>query len=102
MNRATDDIEDFSRLVRALYASLVAEQPWHGFLTELRDQLNAQFATLIVSRAASFAPSLMVTPLGKAQDIADYCDHMFRIDPFTDLPEGKVVSQFEHLTEKGF
>ncbi|WP_380876562.1 LuxR family transcriptional regulator [Sphingomonas sp. DBB INV C78] len=102
MNRATNDIEDFSRLVRALYASLVAEQPWHGFLTELRDQLNAQFATLIVSRAASFAPSLMVTPLGKAQDIADYCDHMFRIDPFTDLPEGKVVSQFEHLTEKGF
>ncbi|ARS26569.1 helix-turn-helix transcriptional regulator [Sphingomonas sp. KC8] len=102
MNYVPDDLEDFSRLVRALYASLVADQPWYGFLTELRDQMNAQFATLIVSRAASSAPSLMVTPLGKPQDIEAYCDHLFRIDPFTDLPEGKVISQFEHLNEGAF
>ncbi|SNT01086.1 DNA-binding transcriptional regulator, CsgD family [Sphingomonas laterariae] len=102
MNRDKDELEDFSRLVRTLYASLVADQPWYGFLTEFRDQLGAQFATLIVSRASSVAPSLMVTPLGNPQGIEDYCDHLFRIDPFTDLPEGKVVSQFEHLSERGF
>lgn len=97
-----DELDDFSRLVRALYASLIADAPWHGFLTELRDQLDAQFATLIVSRGAGAAPSLMVSPMGDPKGIEDYCDHLFRIDPFTDLPEGRVVSQFEHLTERGY
>lgn len=102
MAKRADELEDFSRLVRALYASLMAERPWYGFLTELRDQLHAQFATLIVSRAVSVAPSLLVSPHGDPKGIEDYCDHLFRINPFTDLPEGKVVSQFEHLTERGF
>ena len=102
MAKQAGELEDFSRLVRALYASLMAERPWHDFLTELRDQLRAEYATLIVSRAASVAPSLLVSPQGDPKGIEDYCDHLFRINPFTDLPEGKVVSQFEHLTERGF
>lgn len=102
MDGETAELADFSRLVGALYASLVEEEPWAGFLTELRDQLRADFGTLIVSRATRVAPSLMVSPTGDPQGVEDYCHHLYRIDPFIDLPEGKVVSNFDHLSEAAY
>ena len=35
MRGMADDVDDFSRLAGALYASLTADRPWHDFLTEL-------------------------------------------------------------------
>lgn len=100
MNMRSDDgIAAFSRLVRALYASLTADQPWYAFLTELRDQMNARYATVIITKSPAAPPSLMVTPHGKPDYIEAYRDHLFRLDPFINLPEGKVVSIHEYLNE---
>lgn len=86
-----DELGEFSRLIAALYRSLTDDQPWFDFLVELRDHLGAQYAVLIVSRAEGVAPSLMLSPRGNPQGIADYCEHLFRIDPFANIPEGTVV-----------
>ncbi|MGH6781670.1 MAG: helix-turn-helix transcriptional regulator, partial [Sphingomonadaceae bacterium] len=92
-------VAEFSSLIAALYASLVEDKPWHGFLTQLRGYLNAKHATLIITRSPATAPSLMISPAADREGIDAYCDHLFRIDPFTNLPEGEVVSLHEFLSD---
>jgi DNA-binding CsgD family transcriptional regulator/PAS domain-containing protein len=90
---------EFLNLITALYGSLVEDEPWRGFLTQLRRYMGAKHATLIITRSRTEPPSLMITPTADPADIEAYRDHLFRIDPFTDLPEGEVVSLHEYLCD---
>lgn len=93
------DLQAFSHLVRTLYASVTAEEPFYGFLTELSDQMGALYATIIISRASALAPSLVITPRGKRDYIEAYRSHLFKLDPFINLPEGRVISIHDHLNK---
>ena len=97
MPQADAAVAEFSDLVAALYASLIDHEPWYAFLTRLRDEMNAKHATLIITRSKATSPSLMITPNVDPAHIDAYRDHLFRIDPFTNLPEGEVVSLHEFL-----
>lgn len=84
-------------LITALYGSLVEDEPWRTFLSKLRQYMHAKHATLIVTRSPATPPSLMITPTADPAHIEAYRDHLFRIDPFINLPEGEVVSLHDFL-----
>lgn len=84
-------------LITALYGSLVEDEPWRAFLSRLRQYMQAKHATLIITRSPATPPSLMITPTADPSHIEAYRDHLFRIDPFVNLPEGEVVSLHDFL-----
>lgn len=91
-------LAEFSRLVLALNASLLSDDPWREFLLMLRDQTNARYGTLILTPPD---PSLttMITPTATSESIQRYLDRYLEMDPFVGLPEGKVATLYEYVGE---
>ena len=84
-------------LITALYGSLVEDEPWGPQHAHPGPQIYAPQTTLIVTRSPATPPSLMITPTADPAHIEAYRDHLFRIDPFINLPEGEVVSLHDFL-----
>lgn len=84
--------DGLSHVLAALYAGLLEEQPWDGFLNALSGYLGASYATLILTAPGQSAPDLMRTPGADPKANEDYLAEFFATDPFQGLPEGEVVS----------
>jgi DNA-binding CsgD family transcriptional regulator/PAS domain-containing protein len=89
--------DDISHLLAALYAGLLEDQPWDGFLNALSGYLGASYATLILTAPGQSAPDMMRTPGADPKANEDYLAEFFATDPFQGLPEGEVVSFREFM-----
>ncbi len=94
-----NEVACFSRMILALNASLVSEDPWRDFLLLLRDHVNAKWATLILTPPNIDGLGTMITPTAPPPAIQEYLDRFMQIDPFVGLPEGKVMALYEYVAE---
>lgn len=90
----------FSELLTRLYGDLDDERPWEAFLEALAKWLDASFATLIITAPGTQFPGTYVTPGANPQVQARYIESFFAEDPFKDLPEGKVTSFSEFISQQ--
>ena len=93
-----DPVEKFSRLVQLLTASLLNdEDPWREFLLALADHVDARHATLILTPPDDPRLGTNITPTVTPQRAQEYIDRYMQIDPFVNLPEGRVVMMYEYI-----
>ena len=91
-------VKAFSRLVQLLTGSLLTEEePWRDFLLALADYAGARHATLILTPPHDPARGTNITPTVTAQRAQEYIDRYMQIDPFVNLPEGRVVMMYEYV-----
>ncbi|ROS01179.1 DNA-binding CsgD family transcriptional regulator [Sinobacterium caligoides] len=90
-------------LIRSIYAGVLDENRWELFLVELRQCVDASFATLLLKPPSKsdrgFVLNAFVTD---PDDVLAYNNNYYALDPFVNLPEGKVVSIEEHVDMAGF
>lgn len=85
------DYADLPALLGSLFSSLLDDEPWAGFLDHLSRSASASWATLILTPRSADQPGMILTP-GADPDVGrDYASRLFVGDPFTGLPEGKVM-----------
>ncbi len=91
-------VAEFSRLIQLLTASLLdEEEPWRGFLLALAAQVGAEHATLILTPPDDPRLGTNITPSVPPQRAQEYIDRFLEIDPFVNLPEGRLVMMYEYV-----
>lgn len=88
----------FSELIGLLYEGPLEEAPWEGFLNRSREVMGAAVVSLILRAPSSPALGLLRTAGGDSQNISSYNERLYALDPFVNLPEGRVVSLHDYLT----
>ena len=89
----------FSELLVRLYGDLGGERPWDAFLEALAKWLESSFSTLIITAPGTHIPGTYITPGADPHFKAHYLESFFTIDPFKDLPDGKVTSFSEFISQ---
>lgn len=91
-------VGEFSRLVQLLTDSLFADDdPWRGFLLALADHVDAEHATLILTPPNDPSLGTNITPSVPPQRAQEYVDRYLEIDPFVNLPEGRVIMMYDYV-----
>lgn len=91
-------VGEFSRLVQLLADSLLLDQdPWRGFLLALAEHVDAAHATLILTPPNDPSLGTNITPSVPPQRAQEYLDRYLEIDPFVNLPEGRVVMMYDYV-----
>ena len=85
------DAVDMPALLEGLYASLLDVAPWRSFLDRLAASAQADFVTLILTPRRADRPGLLLTPGADPVVVENYIRELFAGDPFTGLPEGRVM-----------
>ena len=88
----------FSELVGLVYEGPMEPQPWEQFLNRCRELTGAPVATLILRAPSRHELGLMRTSGGETRNIETYHDRLHALDPFVNLPEGRVVTLHEFLS----
>jgi|TARA_R100000501_G_scaffold17919_2_gene35022 DNA-binding CsgD family transcriptional regulator len=83
--------DNLPAVLAALFDSLTDEEPWSTFLDALSAASGATWATLILTPGAAERPGIILTPGADPSIGQDYAARLFAGDPFTGLPEGKVM-----------
>lgn len=94
-------VDGLSEPLLRLYSSLAGENPWVEFLTVLRRQLHASFATIILTPPTARTPAIVVTPGVPDFEIGAAVKH-FSKDPFVGLPEGRVLTANEFVGREAY
>ncbi len=97
-------LEEFSALVRALYAGVLEDEPWEDFLETVRIRLDAMAVTLILDPPTADGPGYILNS-GGARPVGTrtiYRERYFSSDPFVNLPEGRPVTISEFLPQEQF
>jgi DNA-binding CsgD family transcriptional regulator len=94
------DFNEFSDIIQSLYGALIAKDPWHDFLLRLRDYLNAKHAALILTPPNSPVLGTLINPTAPTEEMQRYLERYLSIDPFTNLPDGKIVDLLEYVPEE--
>ena len=102
MSSPETSLRSFSQVILALNASLTDARPWNEFLLRLSDYVGAKYATLILTPPNAMGLGTVITPAAAPEVEQWYRDNFFDIDPFANLPEGKVVSLYEYINEADF
>lgn len=89
----------FSELLVRLYGDLDGNRPWEAFLEALAVWLESSFSTLIIVAPGTLKPGTYMTPGADPVFQARYLDSFFAEDPFKDLPDGKVTSFTEFISQ---
>jgi len=96
--KTINDLPTFSDLVDKLYRGASEKDPWHSFLSGLKELLDLQYATLMLRPPSANDSGLLFNAGGTVQaTLLDgseniYMDSYFALDPLIDLPFGKVVT----------
>ncbi|WP_101759710.1 helix-turn-helix transcriptional regulator [Oceanicoccus sp. KOV_DT_Chl] len=94
------NINNLSALLQALYAGPLETIPWQYFLQTIRTTLNADGAILILRHPSEHDFGAMITDgfpeLGQKKNTL-YSENLYTLDPFVNLPAGKVVTLQEHI-----
>ncbi len=99
---------DYDFLVSLIYEGCLETKPWQSFLPSLRQAMDAHAVSLVLRPPATGDRGVILNCRrgddGEDQlDLADpndweavnYRDQFFALDPFVNLPPGKVVTQQE-------
>ncbi len=95
--------DQFSELVGLIYEGPLEEVPWGSALQMLRQQLGANWVTMILRPASAGQPAILVRTSEHGADL--YCaayNHFqaFSLDPFVGLPADQVVTIDEMIDTK--
>lgn len=106
---------DYDQLLGLIYQGPLEPQPWQSALPVLRAQLDAQVASLVLRPPAKDDRGVILNclrpnpggaePGGHLADPDDweltaYREQFFALDPFVNLPPGKVIALADILDEK--
>lgn len=83
---------DKDTLIASLYEGPLEKVPFHAFLSHLCEAVSAVNATLILRPPGRSAATLVFTEGTIRGWEHPYAERFFALDPFSDLPEGKVTS----------
>ena len=101
----------FEELLGLIYEGPLQDKPWRSFLPALRRALDAQVVSLVLRPPAAGDRGVILncqrSDSGE-DDLADpsdweamtYQEQFFAIDPFVNLPPGKVVTQRELIPDE--
>jgi DNA-binding CsgD family transcriptional regulator len=105
--------EDLEELIGLVYEGPLQEKPWRSFLPALRRKLDAQVVSLVLRPPAAGDRGVILNcqrpeSPGEDDELADpgdweaqtYQEQFFAIDPFVNLPPGKVVTQQELIPDR--
>lgn len=96
-------LAEYSRLLEAVYQGPLETPPWKSFAEELRSVMHASFVTLILRPATIDRPSVLVLAGPKTVEAIDLYDSRFyQLDPFQNLPRGKIVTADDLLGERSW
>src|SRR5262245_50480416 len=87
----------FSELVGLIYEGTLEEEPWHSFLVRCQTVFNASVTNLILRSPTTLGLGSMHVVGGIPENIATYNARAYALDPFVNLPEGKVVTLHEFV-----
>ena len=94
-------VKEFSCLTDVLYEGIQEDVPWKSFLHSLQSQMHANSATFILRPPSSDAEGIIVSTGDSTDDeVVAYKKQFFALDPFVDLPHGKVVTLDEFIPER--
>ncbi len=95
-------IEDFSKVLQAIYRGMTESPPWSAALEHLREVFTASQATLLMRPPSPGSSGALVTSGTNVspQGTESYRTHFFALDPFVGLPPDDVVTAHEWLGEK--
>ena len=96
---------ELERLIGLVYEGALEPQPWQSALPALREALDAQVASLILRPPAVGDKGVILNSLRPGSDgdateqakpddwqLTIYREEFFALDPFLNLPPGKVIS----------
>lgn len=93
-----NDLPTFSDLLDKLYRGASESDPWHSFLSGLKELLDLQYATLMLRPPSANDSGLLFNAGSDAQaTLLDgsaniYTENYYALDPLIDLPYGQVVT----------
>ena len=107
----TPDPDSFDALVHLVYEGALQEKPWRDFLPALRRAFDVQVVSLVLRPPAEGDRGVILNCQRSADgedNLADpsdweaqtYQEQFFAIDPFVNLPPGKVVTQQELVPDE--
>jgi DNA-binding CsgD family transcriptional regulator len=110
----TDKIDlDYDSLVGLIYAGSLEAMPWQSFLPYLRELMDAHAVSLVLRPPATGDRGVILNcrrgeNLEQSDGLADpndweaitYREQFFALDPFVNLPPGKVVTQQELVPDE--
>jgi DNA-binding CsgD family transcriptional regulator/PAS domain-containing protein len=110
---ATLSDEVFEQLVELIYEGPLQEKPWQSFLPMPRKVMDAQVVSLVLRPPAAGDRGVILNcrrdedgaEVGELADPEDweainYREQFFALDPFVNLPPGKVVTQQELVPDR--
>ncbi len=93
-------LDQFSQLVEILYQGPLETIPWQAFLNAIKRQLDVEGAILILRHPSESDLGAIVTEgfseLESRRETI-YSEGLYAMDPFLNLPQGKVVTLEEHI-----
>lgn len=89
------ELSAFSRLLLLLHEGVLDSRRWQQFLGAFAQHLDANAAVLVMQSPGAEAPGLVCTWGMRREDESAFTSHYFALDPFVQLPEGKVVTLHE-------
>ncbi len=90
--------ENLDALIRAVYQGPLEETPWLSFLEQLRLAVDANYATLVLRPPTEGDTGLVLNAVVASLEVREiYKQSFFVLDPFVDLPPGKVVTLREFM-----
>ena len=103
--------EELEKLIGLVYEGPLQDKPWRSFLPELRRLMDAQVVSLVLRPPAAGDRGVILNCQRSEDgedDLADpsdweainYQEQFFAIDPFVNLPPGKVVTQQELVPDE--
>ncbi|MNO75936.1 Bacterial regulatory protein, luxR family [compost metagenome] len=97
----TLSLDRFSSMLGNLYQGPLESTPWQSFLIELSHCLDGKYVTFILRPPSDQLDGLMVNANeSSAEVVASYNQYYFNLDPFVDLPNGKVVTLEEFVSQE--
>ena len=104
---------DYDCLVGMIYAGSLEDQPWQSFLPRLRKIMDAHAVSLVLRPPAAGDRGVILNcrrgdDTESVDSLADpddweaitYREQFFALDPFVNLPPGKVVTQQELVPDQ--
>lgn len=89
-----------SELVRTLYAGVIETPPWESFLQAIRHETASQSTVIMLLPPGSAAINLISTVGGRSEVTSAYRGQLFALDPFVNLPEGRVITLHEFVGDR--
>lgn len=86
-----------SELVRKLYAGVIETPPWEAFLHGIGRETGCKATMIMLMPPGSPVVNLISIVGGQSEVTSAYRGQLFALDPFVNLPEGRVITLHEFV-----